>query len=100
MDASTLDVEGNAVDVVIRIVEGEITYTGEVVIEGNVETRDNVIRRDDRRADGRAAQSEEVRARPQAHLRSSVLGTIARRPRGGHDRHPRELLRDVSRRLR
>lgn len=46
MDASTLDVEGNAVDVIIRIVEGEITYTGEVVIEGNVETRDNVIRRE------------------------------------------------------
>ena len=45
-DASTLDVDGNAVDVIVRVVEGEMTYTGEVVIHGNIETRDNVIRRE------------------------------------------------------
>jgi outer membrane protein insertion porin family len=45
-DASTIDVETNQVDVVLRVSEGERTFVGEVIIEGNLETKDNVIRRE------------------------------------------------------
>jgi outer membrane protein insertion porin family len=45
-DASTIDVETNQVDVVLRVSEGERTLVGEVIIEGNLETKDNVIRRE------------------------------------------------------
>jgi outer membrane protein insertion porin family len=45
-DASTVDLESNQVDFVLRVTEGEKTYVGEIRILGNVETRDNVIRRE------------------------------------------------------
>ena len=45
-DVSTIDVECNQVDVVIRVSEGEVNLVGEVIIEGNLETKDNVIRRE------------------------------------------------------
>jgi outer membrane protein insertion porin family len=45
-DASTFDIECNQVDVVIRVAEGEVNLVGEIVIEGNLETKDNVIRRE------------------------------------------------------
>lgn len=45
-DASVVDLESNQVDFVLRVVEGEKTYVGEIRILGNIETRDNVIRRE------------------------------------------------------
>lgn len=45
-DASTIDLESNEVDVVVRVVEGVKTYVGDVKIVGNVETKDNVLRRE------------------------------------------------------
>lgn len=45
-DASTVDIECPQVDVVLRVSEGEVNYVGEVVIEGNLATRDNVLRRE------------------------------------------------------
>jgi outer membrane protein insertion porin family len=45
-DASVVDLESNLVDVVVRVIEGEKTFVGEIRIEGNLETRDNVIRRE------------------------------------------------------
>jgi outer membrane protein insertion porin family len=45
-DASTVDIECPQVDVLLRVSEGEVNYVGEVVIEGNLATRDNVLRRE------------------------------------------------------
>src|SRR5262249_10164825 len=45
-NVSTFDMECPQVDVVLHVSEGEVNYVGEVVIEGNKATRDNVIRRE------------------------------------------------------
>jgi outer membrane protein insertion porin family len=45
-DASTFDIECNQVDVLIRVAEGEVNLVGEIEISGNLETKDNVIRRE------------------------------------------------------
>ncbi len=44
--SSVIDLEKNEVDVILKIVEGERIYVGEVEIKGNIETKDNVIRRE------------------------------------------------------
>lgn len=45
MDKSRIALEGNEVDVVLSIVEGERVHIGKVEIRGNLETKDKVIRR-------------------------------------------------------
>jgi outer membrane protein assembly factor BamA len=67
-DVSTIDVECNQVDVVIRVAEGEVNLVGAVIIEGNLETTDNVIRREIELYTGcRSASSQALEAR-HAHL--------------------------------
>lgn len=45
-DESTFGLEGTEVDVVLTVQEGQVTYVGEIIVNGNVETQDRVIRRD------------------------------------------------------
>lgn len=45
-DASTFGREENVVDVLLTVIEGQLILVGDIRIQGNVETRDNVIRRE------------------------------------------------------
>lgn len=46
VDRSTYGLEGNEVDVVLHVVEGELALVGSIVISGNIQTRDRIIRRE------------------------------------------------------
>jgi outer membrane protein insertion porin family len=45
-DDSVFDETGTEVDVLLTVAEGDITYVGEILIRGNVETQDRIIRRE------------------------------------------------------
>ena len=46
IDKSTYDLTTNAVSVVLEAIEGELILVGSILIEGNVETQDRIIRRE------------------------------------------------------
>lgn len=59
--ATALNPTTHRVDVTYRVTEGSIAYVGEVVIRGNVKTRDLVIRRELRIAPGERFDGEKLR---------------------------------------
>ncbi|HYC78108.1 MAG TPA: BamA/TamA family outer membrane protein [Planctomycetota bacterium] len=78
-DAATVDLESNLVDVVIRVVEGEKIYVGEIRIRNNLETRDNVIRREIELFTGEPLNQKKL---DKARRRIQALGYWEQSPRG------------------
>ena len=93
-DASTIDVECNQVDVVIRVAEGEVNLVGEVDHRG--QPRD-----EGQRASGaRSSSTPESRSRKRAvragearHRPARLLGAVADRRHRRLRRHPERPLR-------
>jgi len=57
---------GNRVDITFQIKKGELVYINRIIIKGNARTRDNVIRREIRLAEGGVFNSKALRESSQA----------------------------------